>query len=89
MRTLDGMQTLTTERVLEIARTKVAERGWPWFGRIEVNRRRIWLLFGAYQWHVLTNADAIGANVRLVIDDRTGQVVNAGFALGVSHEGSG
>lgn len=71
---------LNNERVLEIMRATAVQRGWPILGRIVVHRRKSWLFFGTYQWHVLTNADARGGNVRLVIDDMTGGVVSAGLA---------
>ena len=74
------MPVLTAERVLEIAKASVADRNWPWLQPVEVYQRRAWLVFGKLQWHVLTNARARGANVRLVIDDVSGRVTKSGVA---------
>jgi len=74
------MPVLTTERVLEIAKALAADRNWPWLQPVEVRQRRAWLLFGKHQWHVLTNAQARGANVRLVIDDDSGRVTRSSVA---------
>ena len=74
------MPVLTTERVLEISKAAVVERNWPWLQPVEVHQRRAWLILGKRQWHVLTNARARGANVRLVIDDESGRVTKSWVA---------
>jgi len=45
-----------------------------------VARERSWILFGSVRWRFMTNAEYRGANVNIVVDDRTGQVVVSGFA---------
>lgn len=74
------MPVLTTERVLEIAKATATDRSWPWLQPVEVRHRRAWLIFGKHRWHVLTNAQARGANVRLVIDDASGRVTESWVA---------
>jgi hypothetical protein len=64
---------ISEEAAVLIARQACETRGWAWRGTI-----RVWSRWG--KWVVLTNAQAIGANARIVIDQQTGTVVNASYA---------
>jgi hypothetical protein len=44
-----------------------------------VRRLRVGILFGRARWEVWTNADSLGSNVRIVIDERTGQILEKRF----------
>jgi hypothetical protein len=53
--------------------------GWPWKEPARVRRLRVGILFGRARWEVWTNADSLGSNVRIVIDERTGQILEKRF----------
>ena len=46
---------------------------------MKVARRRPFVFFGAAYWSVWTNADSLGMNVSIEIDDATGQVRRKAF----------
>lgn len=64
---------------LVAARATAAAEGWPWREPVRVQRRRSWFFFGRARWEVWTNADSIGSNVRIVIDETTGEVQEKHF----------
>lgn len=53
-------------------------RGWTWHDPIKVSWGRR-CFFGRVRWTVISNSESRGCNVRVVIDDTTGQIVEAGF----------
>lgn len=68
---------MTEIEVIDIA-MKVAEaEGWPWKEPIHTHYLNI---DGRVIWQVNSNANAIGQNVGVRIEDETGKVLNAGFA---------
>ena len=69
---------MTAEEAVETARRLAQQQGWPWLAPVEARRRRAFLL-GPARWHVWSNAGTRGANVRVVIDDASGAVVERGF----------
>ncbi len=77
----DAPPRLTEAQVLQIARAATEEQGWPWSEDEQVS---VGFSPGSRQkpgsWHVMTNADYMGGNVNIWIDDGTGAVFNKGFA---------
>jgi len=71
--------TLDVEDAVAIARAEAEARGWPWQGRVSVNRRRTWIFFGRLSFEVFTNADYRGGNVIVDVDAQTGEVLRAGY----------
>jgi hypothetical protein len=67
------------EDAVRIARVVADEQGWPWQEPVEVIRRRSFVFFGAVSWEVRTNAECLGMNVSVEIDDATGRVLRKGF----------
>lgn len=70
---------MTDEEALATARAVALVEGWPWQEPVQVKRRRSWFFFGPPYWEIWTNADSIGSNVRIVIDETTGEVEEKRF----------
>ena len=70
---------MTADEALGLARAAAAGEGWPWQEPVRARRQRAWLLFGPARWEILTNADSLGSNVRVVIDEATGGVLEKRF----------
>ena len=58
-----------------------SERGWLWLEPVRLRRFRTgpFGLWGEPAWEVVSNAHSKGCSVRVVFDDRTGDVVSSGF----------
>jgi hypothetical protein len=69
---------MTRSEALDHARELAATRGWTWREPVVARWGRRWLL-GRGCWTVLSNAESRGCNVRVVIDDATGDLIEAGF----------
>lgn len=70
---------LTRDEVLEVARGVAAEKDWSWCEPVDVKRRRKYVFFGPFRWHVWTGTRQAGCNIRLLIDDESGSILEAGF----------
>lgn len=70
---------MTDDEALERARSVAQSRGWEWEGRIAISRYRTFPIFGARQVEVWSNADSRGCNCRVVLDEETGEVVEAAW----------
>lgn len=70
---------MTEDEVLEIVRRVAAEEGWPYSEPVLVTRRRPWLRRTGGTWEIFTNRNFMGGNIRIVVDDDTGEIVNKGF----------
>lgn len=71
---------LSADDARRIAAERAAAEGWPFDEPVDVRRRRSLPLVGGWRWHVLSNANARGRNVRIEIDARTGAVLACAFA---------
>lgn len=69
---------MTRERAIGLAQEVARAEGWPWLEPVRVIRFRRWWI-GSVAWKVVSNADKRGANVCVVIDDSTGQIIKKGF----------
>jgi hypothetical protein len=72
-------ERVTADEALIAARATAAAEGWPWREPVQVRRKRSWFFFGPARWEVWTNADSIGSNVRIVIDEASGEVQEKRF----------
>jgi hypothetical protein len=70
---LFGWSYLPDESVLDIAKARCAESGWPWIDPVLLSR-------GPLTTMVTTSANTKGGNVRIVVDARTGVIRSAGYA---------
>jgi hypothetical protein len=70
---------VTADEVQAVARAAAIAEGWPWEEPVRVRRQRSWLFFGRARWEVWTNADSMGSNVRVVIDETTGEIQEKHF----------
>ena len=69
---------MTAEQAITRAQAIALERDWPWLPPVRAVRRRS-LFIGPARWEVWSNADMLGSNVRVVIDDATGKVLTQAF----------
>jgi len=65
--------------VLLIAHEVAETEGWIWLEPVRIEPNRCWP-FGRERWDVLTNWGSRGCNIRLEIDDETGQILSKGYA---------
>jgi hypothetical protein len=68
---------MTENEAISVAEAEAAKNDWPWHEPIRASRRRS--LFQGAKWEVVSNADRIGCNVRVLIDDGDGSVITAAF----------
>jgi hypothetical protein len=68
---------MTPNDALELARKVATEKGWAWLEPVRVTKKRRWFRFVG--WIVISNADGLGCNVRVEIDDATGRTTTAAF----------
>jgi hypothetical protein len=69
---------VTEQEATDIAYTVARGSGWLWLPPVRARRYRPWLV-GAPRWVIWTNAESLGMNVRVVLDDRDGRVLEKGF----------
>lgn len=70
---------MTREEVIQLARATVEKEGWRWEEPIRLRKIRRFVFFGRRRWLVITNANYMGCNAWIRIDDETGEVVQKGF----------
>jgi len=68
---------MTESEAVSVAKAEADKRDWPWHDPVRATRRRS--LFRGRKWEVVSNADKIGCNVRVLIDDGDGSVIKAAF----------
>jgi hypothetical protein len=71
---------MTKDEVIAIAKRVAAEEGWLWKEPILVQKTHRYIFFGPVTWHVTSNAECRGCNVRVHVDDRSAEVTYKGFA---------
>ena len=69
---------LTEAEAIERARQVAAESGWAWVDPALATLRRPWFGKGG-KWEIFSNAHALGAKVRVVVDGETGSVLEKGY----------
>jgi hypothetical protein len=70
---------MTRQDALRLAQERAQAEGWRFEPPFDARLRKPWF-FGRARWTVRSNADHLGRNVWVVIDDETGRIVSAGFA---------
>jgi hypothetical protein len=76
----DSSARVTEFEAIEIARNIAATKGWPWKEPVHATfRQPSWLRRGAGIWEILSNADCLGCNVFVTVDEITGKAVLSGF----------
>jgi hypothetical protein len=66
------------DEAVERAKTLARERGWVWQEPATSILRRRWFRAGG-RWEILSNALALGAKVRVVLDAESGEVLEEGY----------
>jgi len=70
---------MTRDEALQIARAIAEEKDWSWLEPAEARASRRFLIFGKRTWHIYTNAECLGCNISIGIDDETGAILYLGF----------
>jgi hypothetical protein len=70
---------LTKEQAIVIAEAAARDNGWAWVQPVAARLRRTMVLFGSHRWEVRSNANCIGRNVFVVIDDKSAELVSSVF----------
>jgi hypothetical protein len=70
---------MTEQEAIAVARRAAEAKGWPFVEPLLVMRKKPWFRSEGGSWEIFTNRFAIGGNVRIVLDDRTGAVLAEGF----------
>jgi hypothetical protein len=68
---------ISQEEAVERAKRLAHERGWVWQDPASTLFRRRWLRPGG-RWEILSNALALGAKVRVVLDAESGEILEQG-----------
>lgn len=63
---------LSEQELVNIAKQACEKENWPWLEPVRIQN-------GFGKWTVVTNYEAIGCNVRIVISKKTGEVVDKFF----------
>jgi len=72
------------EDAIALAKDVARKNRWTWTGTIKATLRKPipvlgWILRQRTHWRVLSNADDVGFNVMVTIDDQTGKVLSQSF----------
>jgi hypothetical protein len=70
---------MNAKEAISLAVDVAEAEGWTWLEPAIAKRKRGWIFFGPFIWHVLSNAESIGCNVRIEIDDTTGRIISKHF----------
>ena len=70
--------TIDRNQAIEIARTRAAEKGWPFAEPLALIIRRAWF-GGVSRFEIETGAGKRGTHTRFVIDAKTGEIVSEGY----------
>ncbi len=69
-----GQPLLSEQDILDRGRALAREKQLPWREPVKVDFDA-----KARQWHLRTNAAALGSQLRIVVDDQTGEVRHSTF----------
>lgn len=64
------------ERILEVAKSFIADKSWPWLEPVRIESM---LRSGEKAWRVRTNIRCRGRNVRLLIRESDFAVIESGY----------
>ncbi|HEX4230469.1 MAG TPA: hypothetical protein VHZ07_17470 [Bryobacteraceae bacterium] len=69
---------MTQQEAIAKARQIASESGWAWVDPPRAQLRKGWFGTGS-RWEIHSNANGLGAIVRIELDDRTGEVLHKGY----------
>lgn len=69
---------MTKEGAIARAKAFAEERGWTWREPVHAETYRPWFIM-PLRWRVVSNYGARGMNVRVEIDDATGEVLSSNY----------
>jgi hypothetical protein len=69
---------VTEDEAVFLARAAAEREGWAWVEPAHATFRRPWFGKGG-KWEIFSNAQGLGAKVRVVIDAQTGAVLEKGY----------
>ena len=69
---------MTSDQAIDRAKAIADERGWTWREPIHAETYRPWFVL-PLPWRVVSNYQARGMNVRIEIDDATGEVLSGNY----------
>ena len=70
--------TIERDQAVKIARTRAAEKGWPFAEPLALIIRRRWF-GGVARFEIETGAGKRGTKARFVIDAKSGEIVSEGY----------
>ena len=74
------MPTMTNDDAIRIAQDVALREGWRWCWPATSRRRRRFLFWGPRRWEVRTNPQSDRDQVRILIDDATGEVCSQSYS---------
>ncbi len=69
---------MTEQEAVDIARRVAEQEGWAWVEPTLADLRRPWFGRGG-RWEIFSHRLGLGAKVRVVIDDQTGEALEKGY----------
>jgi hypothetical protein len=69
---------MNKEDAVSRAKAFADQRGWTWREPIHAETYRPWFIM-ARRWRVVSNYEARGMNVRVELDDATGEVLSGNY----------
>lgn len=69
---------MTSDEAIDRARELARSRGWTFLEPVQADSCRFFGV-GRLRWRVVSNCESIGCNVRVEIDDATGEVLKGNF----------
>jgi hypothetical protein len=69
---------MTEQEAIDRAKQVAEEQGWAWVEPAHAAWRPAWFRKGG-KWEIFSNAHGLGAKARVVIDSRTGAVLEKGY----------
>jgi hypothetical protein len=70
---------MTESEAIAIAQSVAEQNGWPWGLPAHITYRKAWFKRNGGRWEIFSNANGLGAKIRVVVDDKTGLVLEKGF----------
>jgi len=71
---------MTKLEVIEIAKNESEIQDWPWIEPILIKKQKQYFVFGKTIWRVMTNSESRGGNINILIEDKTGKIIQKAFA---------
>jgi hypothetical protein len=69
---------ITEAEAIDRAKRVALEQGWAWIDPAHTTLRSPWFGKGG-KWEIFSNAAGLGAQVRVVLDAQTGDVLEKGY----------